>query len=262
MRISLLQAALDWRDPAANRARFAGLLAPLAGATDVAVLPETFPTGFDMEGGEAAEPMGGASCQWLLSQAAALDAAVVGSAFIRDGERVCNRLLWATPDGRMAYYDKRHLFRMAGEHRRFAAGAVPVVIEWRGARFCPLVCYDLRFPVWSRRRAALDYDILVYVANWPAPRHYAWQQLLRARAIENQAFVLGVNRVGADGNGVAYAGGSGAFDALGLPLAELGERAETVTVTLDLAAQRELRERFPVERDADPFTLLAGGDPR
>lgn len=262
MRISLLQAALDWRDPPANRARLAGLLAPLAGATDVALLPETFPTGFDMEGGASAEPMGGASCEWLTAQARALDAAVVGSVFIRDGEGVYNRLLWATPDARIVYYDKRHLFRMAGEHQRFAAGSVPLVVDWRGARFCPLVCYDLRFPVWSRRRAALDYDILVYVANWPARRHYAWQQLLRARAIENQALVLGVNRVGPDGNDIDYQGGSAAIDALGQPLVELGGRPEVVTVTLDLAAQRELRERFPVGRDADPFTLDAGGESR
>lgn len=260
MRISLLQTTLAWRDPPANRARLAALLAPLAGATDVAVLPETFPTGFDMEGGETAESMGGASCEWLLARARALDAAVVGSVFIRDGDRVYNRLLWATPDGRIVHYDKRHLFRMAGEHQRFSAGADPVIVEWRGARICPLVCYDLRFPVWSRRRAALDYDILVYVANWPARRHYAWQQLLRARAIENQAFVVGVNRVGPDGNGIDYSGGSAVLDALGEPLVELGGLPQSVTVTLDLAAQCELRERFPVERDADPFTLLAGGD--
>lgn len=262
MRISMVQTTLDWRDPPANRARLAGLLAPLAGTTDVVLLPETFPTGFDMEGAESAEPMGGASCQWLADQARALDAAVVGSVFIRDGAGVYNRLLWAMPDGLITHYDKRHLFRMAGEHRRFAAGSVPLAVDWRGARFCPLVCYDLRFPVWSRRRATLDYDVLVYVANWPAPRHYAWQQLLRARAIENQAFVLGVNRVGPDGNGVAYSGGSAAIDALGEPLVELGDRPETATVTLDLAAQRGLRERFPVERDADPFTLVAGGERR
>ncbi len=226
------------------------------------MLPEAFTTGFDMQGAARAEPMGGPTCAWLLAEARRLDAALLGSAFIRSTAGVHNRALWATPDGALAHYDKRHLFRMAGEHEHFAAGEAPFVVAWRGARIAPLVCYDLRFPVFSRRRAGYDYDLLVYVANWPAPRHLAWQQLLRARAIENQAYVVGVNRVGKDGNGVAHRGGSAAIEPLqGQPLVELGDTAAMATVALDLAALRELRARFPVALDADRFVLDPAGSP-
>lgn len=259
MRISLMQTTLDWGAPQANRDRFAALLAPLAGATDIAVLPETFTTGFDMAGGAHAETMGGATCEWLVEQSRRLDAAILGSVFIRDVTGVHNRALWATPDGRISCYDKRHLFRMVGEQEHFEAGEEALLVEWRGARVCPLVCYDLRFPVWSRRRAELDYDILVYIANWPAARRYAWQQLLRARAIENQACVVGVNRVGPDGNGVAHAGDSVVLDAFGKPLVELDDAPATVTMALDLTVLREARTRFPVALDADAFRLETGG---
>ena len=261
MRVTLVQIPLDWADPAANRARIGQLLAPLAGATDLVVLPEAFTTGFDMQGGTGAERMGGATCDWLLAQAQRLDAAVLGSAFIRHEGGVSNRALWAAPDGTIAHYDKRHLFRMGGEHECYVAGREPLLVDWRGARIAPLVCYDLRFPVWSRRRERYDYDVLAYVANWPAARHYAWQQLLRARAIENQACVIGVNRVGADGHGVAHAGGSAALDALGRPLVELGDAPALETVMLDLGALRELRQRFPAALDADAFTLAPTGGP-
>lgn len=255
MRVTLVQTPLDWANPAANRQRMTRLLAPLAGATDLVVLPETFTTGFDMQGGASAELMGGATCEWLRAQARHLDAAVLGSAFIRDEAGVHNRALWATPDGTLVHYDKRHLFRMGGEHECYAAGLERLLVSWRGACIAPLICYDLRFPVWSRRRERYDYDLLVYVANWPAARHYAWQQLLRARAIENQACVIGVNRVGEDGHGVAYAGGSVALDALGHPVVELGDAAAVETLVFDLGALRELRQRFPVALDADEFSL-------
>ena len=261
MRVTLVQTPLDWADPPANRARFASLLEPLAGATDLVVLPETFTTGFDMQGGAGAEAMGGASCEWLSALAHRLDAAVLGSVFIRDGAGVHNRALWASPAGTIDHYDKRHLFRMGGEHECYAAGREPLLVSWRGARIAPLICYDLRFPVWSRRRASYDYDIVVYIANWPAARHYAWQQLLRARAIENQACAVGVNRVGADGRGVAHAGGSAAIDALGKPILELDGQPAIETIALDLGALRELRQRFPVALDADVFTLDAAGVP-
>jgi predicted amidohydrolase len=175
----------------------------------------------------------------------------------RDQGRCLNRLGFATPDGLLHHYDKRHLFRMAGEHQHYAAGDRGLVVEFRGWRIAPLVCYDLRFPVWSRRRPDYDYDLLVYVANWPARRSYAWRQLLIARAIENQSYVAGVNRTGADGNGIAYDGESAAHDYLGMPLAGLGTGAGSATVALDLVALREFRERFPAHLDADSFTLTA-----
>ncbi|HEX7416425.1 MAG TPA: amidohydrolase, partial [Steroidobacteraceae bacterium] len=220
LRVTLIQTALHWQEPAANRADFTSHLAPLAGATDLIVLPEMFTTGFSMSAEQLAEPADGATSAWLREQARALSAAVTGSLIVSEAGQFYNRLLWATPDGRIAHYDKRHLFRMGREHEHFAGGAAPLLVEWRGWRICPLVCYDLRFPVWSRRRPALDYDLLLYVANWPAARRYAWSQLLKARAIENQAYVVGINRIGDDGQGISHAGESAVLDFLGIPLAE------------------------------------------
>jgi omega-amidase len=255
LRLSLLQQPLIWQDAAANRAHFGALLAPLAGSTDLVVLPETFTTGFSMEVARLGEPAGGATVEWLRGQAAALGAAVMGSVITQDGPRYFNRLLFVLPDGEVRHYDKRHLFRMGGEHEHFTAGREVWSLTWRGLRICPLVCYDLRFPVFSRRRAQLDYDLLVYVANWPTARADAWRQLLRARAIENQCYVVGVNRVGADGLNVRYAGDSVAVDYLGRPLLELGEQPAVGSVSLDSAPLAVFRERFPAHLDADRFDL-------
>ncbi len=195
-RVSIVQQPLAWQDAAANRAHFTAVLAPLAGTTDLVVLPEMFTTGFTMKPENFAEAADGATRAWLLQQAGALDAAVGGSVAVNDHGRFYNRFMLATPDGQLHRYDKRHLFRMAGEHRHYSGGGHALIVEWRGVRLCPLVCYDLRFPVWSRRRPELDYDLLIYSANWPAARRYAWMTLLRARAIENQAFVAGVESRG------------------------------------------------------------------
>jgi predicted amidohydrolase len=208
-----------------------------------------------MEVARLGEPAGGATVEWLQGQAAALDAAVMGSIITQDGARYFNRLLFVLPGGEVRHYDKRHLFRMGGEHEHFTAGREVWSILWRGLRICPLVCYDLRFPVFSRRRALLDYDVLVYVANWPAARADAWRQLLRARAIENQCYVVGVNRVGADGRDVPYAGDSVAVDYLGRPLLEVGEQSAVASVSLDGAPLASFRERFPAHLDADRFDL-------
>ena len=170
LRVTLAQQPLAWQEGAANRARFAELLQPLAGRTDLVVLPETFTTGFSMEVERLGEPPGGETSAWLAQLARALDAVITGSVITRDGARYYNRLLWAAPTGELRHYDKRHLFRMGREHEHFAAGHVAWSVAWRGFNVCPLVCYDLRFPVWSRRRPDLDYDLLLYVANWPAPR--------------------------------------------------------------------------------------------
>jgi omega-amidase len=253
--VTLVQQPLVWHDPPANRTHLAELLEPLGGRTDLIVLPETFTTGFSMDVARLGEAAAGATCDWLLERAATLNAAITGSVITAVAGRYYNRLLWATPAGELRHYDKRHLFRMGREHEHFTPGKAAAILEWRGLRICPLVCYDLRFPVFSRRRPELDYELLLYVANWPAARSYAWQQLLRARAIENQAYVVGVNRVGPDGAGVDYAGGSAAVDYLGQPLAELGAEPELVTVALDVARLRAFRERFPAHLDADRFTL-------
>ena len=255
LRVTLTQQPLVWGDAGANRRHFEALLGSLAGATDLVVLPETFTTGFSMEVERLGEAAPGPTSVWLMQLATRLDAAVTGSVITAEGGRYFNRLLWAEPGAELRHYDKRHLFRMAREHQHFTAGAGALSIAWRGFRIAPLVCYDLRFPVFSRRRPELDYDLLVYVANWPAPRAYAWRQLLRARAIENQAYVAGVNRVGADGNGIPYAGDSAAIDYLGQPLAEAGAEPAVLTVTLDRARLEAFREKFPAHLDADRFTL-------
>lgn len=261
LRIALVQGATRWHDPAGNREYYASLIAPLAGEADLVVLPETFTSGFSNEAIAQAEDMHGPTVAWLRAQAVRLDAAVTGSVQLREGAAVYNRLLFATPDGALAQYDKRHLFRYANEHERYAAGRQRIGVDWRGWRICPLVCYDLRFPVFVRNRHDverpddLDYDLLLFVANWPEARAYAWDTLLRARAIENLAAVVGVNRVGRDGNGLDYAGGSLALDALGQPVAMAGRHEGVTLARLDLAEVRVHRARFPAMLDADPFRL-------
>lgn len=261
LRVSLVQAATVWHDPVANRVLYGDLVRPLAGHTDLVVLPETLTSGFSNDAIGDAETMEGPSVDWLRSLAREVDAAVTGSMVIREGERVFNRLLFATPDGTIAHYDKRHLFRMAREHERYAAGGPRLVVDWRGWRICPQVCYDLRFPVFARNvfddaAGRFDYDLILWVANWPAPRRYAWQTLLRARAIENLACVAGVNRVGVDGNELNYAGDSVLLDALGQPLVELGAQPQVVTARLDAAALLAHRQRFPAQMDADRFEIF------
>jgi predicted amidohydrolase len=254
-RVSIVQQPLAWADPEANRAHFAPLLAPLAGRTDLVVLPEMFTTGFTMQPELLAEVSAGPTRDWLLAQAAALDAAVGGSVAIQDEGRYFNRFMLAMPGGPTYWYDKRHLFRMGGEHRHYEAGQHALIVEWRGARLCPLVCYDLRFPVWSRRRPALDYDIVIYAANWPSARRFAWNSLLRARAIENQAYCVGVNRIGDDGAGISHAGDSVVLDFLGQPLLELHDQPGAATVPVDIEAVRGWRDKFPAHLDADAFSL-------
>jgi predicted amidohydrolase len=253
----LVQGATRWHDPAGNRAYYGDLIAPLAGS-DLILLPETFTSGFSNEAIHNAETMDGPTLAWLTEQARKLDAAICGSVQLRVGENVYNRLLFATPDGHVRHYDKRHLFRYADEHKRYAAGNDRLIVEWRGWKICPLVCYDLRFPVYSRNRhvdSDFDYDLLLFVANWPSARRHAWRTLLRARAIENLGFCAGLNRVGRDGNGLDYSGDSVVLDFLGQPLAELGAQEQTVTVALDPASLAAHRERFPAWMDADAFTL-------
>ncbi|MDB6163749.1 MAG: hydrolase [Xanthomonadaceae bacterium] len=261
LRISLVQGATRWHDPAGNRAYYGELMAPLRGATDLILLPETFTSGFSNEAIHNAETMDGPTVDWLHDQAKQLGAAITGSAQIRDGEAVYNRLFFATPDGALAFYDKRHLFRYAKEHERYAAGRDRLTVDYRGWRICPLVCYDLRFPVYSRNRfdverpRDLDYDLLLYVANWPAARAQAWKRLLPARAIENLCYVAGLNRVGDDGNGLHYAGDSAVLDVYGEPLLALADAETVATTTLSAADLQAHRERFPAMLDADVFSL-------
>ena len=258
LKVSLVQGATRWHDPAGNREYYGALMAPLKGS-DLILLPETFTSGFSNEAIHNADAMDGPTVAWLRAQARALDAAITGSVQLRVAGNVYNRLLFVTPDGKVQHYDKRHLFRYAGEHERYAAGNERLIVEWRGWRICPLVCYDLRFPVYSRNRHTpdgFDYDLLLFVANWPTPRREPWRTLLRARAIENLCYCAGLNRVGTDGNGLGYSGDSAVLDFLGAPLAELGAQEQCVTLTLDALALAEHRTRFPAWMDADEFQLL------
>jgi predicted amidohydrolase len=256
LRVTMIQADLAWQDAAANRALFAGHFRGLVGHTDLIVLPEMFTSGFTMDAVACAETMDGPTVEWMREEAVALGCAITGSLIIRDGERHYNRLLWATPDGQLQSYDKRHLFRMAREQEHYAAGSERLVVRHKAWRICPLVCYDLRFPVWSRNRG--DYDLLLYVANWPARRSIAWKTLLRARAIENLSYVVGVNRIGRDGNGATYAGESAAIDFLGKVMG--GDRGGDFveTVVLDRESLVAFRNDFPAHLDADDFTLADG----
>jgi predicted amidohydrolase len=261
LRVSLVQGNTLWHDPAGNRAGYGALMAPLAGQSDLVVLPETFTSGFSNDSLADAETMDGATVEWMREQAVRLGAVVTGSVQVRAGEGVYNRLLWATPEGGLQHYDKRHLFRMAGEHERYAAGRDRLTVQINGWRVCPLVCYDLRFPVFIRNRfdheaaGRFDYDLAVFVANWPSPRRYAWQTLLRARAIENLSYVVAVNRVGTDGNGHPYSGDSAVLDYLGQPQLELDDQVRVATSTLSAQALAMHRERFPAQLDADDFSL-------
>ena len=254
LRVTLVQTELAWQDPAVNRRNLAAHFRGLVGHTDLVVLPEMFSTGFSMDAEALAEGMDGPTIGWMREEAAALGCVVTGSLIVRDAGRCFNRLVWARPDGSLEHYDKRHLFRMANEQQHYAAGDRRLVVEVKGWRVCPLVCYDLRFPVWSRGRD--DYDVLLYVANWPQRRAHAWSTLLRARAIENLCYVVGVNRVGKDGNGATYGGDSVALDFLGQPLSSEGGGDRVETAVLDLESLRAYRQSFPAQLDADRFELL------
>ena len=253
--VTLLQTELHWHDPAANRAHLGRRLASLGLPTDLIVLPEMFTTGFSMEGLRLAEPTDGPTLAWLREQAATHNAVVTGSVMIVEAGNYYNRLLWVRPDGSFSHYDKYHLFTLVGEQHVYTAGRQRLMEEWRGWRVCPLICYDLRFPVWSRNPPENSYDLLLYVANWPSVRRGAWKVLLRARAIENVCYTLGVNRVGTDGLGNEYAGESAVIDMQGHYLVQSDHLETTMTRTLLAAPLTEFRTKFPVLQDADAFTL-------
>ena len=253
--VSFVQTKLHWQDAAANRATLDVALARLAGPTDLIVLPEMFTTGFSMAAEDLAEPMDGPTVAWLRAHAAAHNAVVTGSVIIEENGSYYNRLLWVRPDGSLSQYDKRHLFTLAGEQHTYAPGQTRLMEEWRGWRICPLVCYDLRFPVWSRNQPTDSYDLVLYVANWPAVRRQAWITLLRARAIENVACALGVNRIGQDGLGHDYVGDSALIDAKGNYLVEAGDQGGIFTHTLSRAELEEFRSKFGALNDGDKFEL-------
>lgn len=253
--VSFVQTSLQWHDPHANRQEMGRHIAEISVPTDLIVLPEMFTTGFSMKAAELAEPVDGPTTDWMRQLAASRDAVVVGSIIIKDQDAYYNRLLWVRPDGTVSHYNKRHLFTLAGEHEVYSSGTDRLIEEWRGWRICPLICYDLRFPVWSRNPLDNPYDLLLYVANWPATRRTAWITLLRARAIENLAYTIGVNCVGLDGNGHAYTGDSALLDMRGEYLVEVGNQETSITRALRRSELEAFRERFPALHDGDHFAL-------
>ncbi len=253
LNVTIIQTALRWHDVAGNREKFTGLIENLKEPTDLIVLPEMFTTGFSMHAPELAETMDGDSVTWMRAMASSFGAAVCGSLIIADDDNYFNRFVCAHPDGDLHCYDKRHLFRLADEQNHYAPGNRLLTFELNGWRVCPQVCYDLRFPVWSRNRG--HYDLLLYVANWPERRHHAWETLLRARAIENLAYVVGVNVTGTDGNDISYRGGSSIIDYLGEDVVSLGDQDAAACANLDLEKLDDFRKRFAFLMDADDFTI-------
>ncbi len=264
MRISIVQSSLHWENPEANREMFAQKLAPLCGHTDLVVLPEMFTTGFSMNTQLLAEPMDGKTLNWLKEMSGNLNAAVTGSFICTAGGYFYNRLIFMRPDGSFDFYDKKHLFSLANENEHYAAGKKRLSVEWLGWRICPLICYDLRFPAWSRNTLGSIvtgltpyYDLLIYVANWPNRRAHHWRSLMTARAIENQSFVVGVNIAGFDGNGFEYTGDSAIVDYSGQPLVQISDGKEDIlTLEISLEALHAYREQLPFLQDGDLFEFI------
>lgn len=253
LQVLMVQAQLCWKDPAANRDHLAGLLQQAEGKFDLALFPETFTTGFLGDTDLPQEDMNGPTVQWMQDMALRHQAAMAGSVVIVEQGKRFNRLVFVTPEGDVWHYDKRHLFAFGGENKRYSDGKDRLVWNWRGWRINPQICYDLRFPVWCRNRN--DFDLQIFVANWPKKRVAHWMALLRARAIENQAYVIGINRVGEDGNGLDYPGRSQAYDPLGETLADLQDTEQVQLIRIDLQQVNEIRRQFPFQSDADSFSL-------
>lgn len=255
MKIVIVQPGIDWENPASNLDRLGELTTTVPAGTDIIVLPEMFTTGFTMRATELAEEMNGPSVEWMKQVAEHHDCAVAGSIIITENGKYFNRLLFAKPDKSVAFYDKAHLFGIEGETAHFAKGTKHLTQNFRGVNISFQVCYDLRFPVWSRNRGN-GYDLLINVANWPESRKHVWKTLLAARAIENQCFVVGVNRIGADGAGNFYSGDSMVIGPRGELLASVEPyRQGTVSCEISITELREFRSSFPVWKDADGFKL-------
>ena len=255
LKITLIQTNLYWEEPTANLAMLEEKIFGISEATDLIILPEMFNSGFTMNAAKIAEPMNLTTTRWMKQMAAQTGAVITGSFIVKEGEDFYNRLLWVEPNGEIDFYDKRHLFRMAKENDVFSEGNKKLIKTIKGWKVCPLICYDLRFPIWSRN-VHLEYDLLIYVANWPKVRVYPWDSLLVARAIENQSYVVGVNRVGEDGNGFPYSGNSTIIDFAGKVLVREVDNEVILHYTLEKTLLDEFRQRFPAYLDADGFILI------
>lgn len=263
LKITIVQSELHWEDIGANLAMFEEKIWRIGGQTDIIVLPEMFTTGFTMNAPAFAEIMNMRTTKWMRQMADQTGALILGSFIANVHEKFYNRLLWMEPGGSFKTYDKRHLFRMADEQKVFSPGESLLIGSWKGWRICPLICYDLRFPVWSRNRfdittRKLAYDLQIYVANWPTARIDAWNTLLRARAIENLSYVAGVNRIGQDGNGIEYNGYSAVVSPKGETIYTMAEIETIKTLELNAHALQAYRDKFPTYMDADDFSIEFG----
>jgi predicted amidohydrolase len=252
--IGLFQTDIEWKSVTVNQNKIELLVQTQRPLPELLFLPEMYSTGFitsplDLDSRKLSEQI-----EWQKNLSINYGIGIIGSVVLKDGDKYCNRMLYTTLDGNVNYYDKRHLFMIEQESGYFKAGTNRKLFSYETIKIMPQICYDLRFPVWSRND--LGYQILVYSANWPAARQEVWKALLRARAIENQCYVIGINRVGHDGNGIEYIGGSVVFDARGAEMLTLGDNEEYSTVNLSIAELINFRKKFPVHKDADPFRLL------
>ncbi len=254
MKISLVQPDTVWEDKTRNLSDLDGMLVPLYNNTDIVILPEMFNTGFSMDPARLAEHPGQETFGWMKSTAEKGNFGLCGSYIVSEKNRFYNRLIFVTPENEVWQYDKRHLFTMGAENKFFTRGRRRVAFRFRGVRILPMICYDLRFPVWSRNRN--DTDLIIYSANWPEPRREVWNILLRARAIENQCYVAGVNRVGTDGNEIGYAGESAIVHPYGKIIESAGaDRVSVVTGEISIPFLSDFRKKFPVLKDADNFSI-------
>lgn len=254
LNFTLIQPNIVWEDKSANLKQYEDYINKVKERKEIVVLPEMFSTGFSMAPERLAETMGGDTVQWMKRIAKNHRCILTGSVIIEEEGKYYNRMLWVQPDGKIGHYDKRHLFAYAGEEKHYHAGDNRLIVSVKGIRICLQICYDLRFPVWSRNNKAV-YDVLLYVANWPERRSMPWKALLQARAIENMSYVIGVNRVGEDGNGINHSGDSSVFSPLGEQLWQVSNKEVCHTITIDKQEVIDARERFPFLDDADNFIV-------
>ncbi|HEX4877200.1 MAG TPA: amidohydrolase [Chitinophagaceae bacterium] len=257
--ITVIQTNLHWEDKTANLQMLEEKINRIKEKTEVVVLPEMFSTGFSMKPEQLAESMDGETVQWMKKVAAEKKIILTGSVIIKENENYYNRLIWMLPNGQYGVYDKRHRFAFAAEDKHYTAGSKRLIASVKGWKINLQVCYDLRFPVWARQQSepeAPEYDVLIYVANWPERRSLAWKTLLQARAIENQCYVIGVNRVGNDGNNIYHSGDSMIIDPMGEILYHKKDEEDVFTVSLDKDHLQSVREKLPFLKDADRFMIF------
>jgi len=255
LKIAFIQSDLVWEDPKQNRQNFKEKIEAISTPVDIILLPEMFTTGFTMNASEFAEDMNGKSVEWMQKRAFEKNCAIAGSLIIKENNKFYNRLLFVYPDGKIETYDKRHTFTLAGEDKVYTAGTTKLIIDYKGWKICPLICYDLRFPVWARNTE--NYDVLLYLANWPKPRILAWDTLLKARAIENMCYCIGVNRVGTDKLDNEYCGHSATYDILGSNITPIRPNKEHFEiVTLERNHINFYRNKLMFLKDMDAFSLL------